>query len=224
MTWGLSDIKAAYDVGKGLGATHMLVAWDSFDDNYPIYVMPGENPRNKAPKNGDSVDECYRYSLGWKSQSTERRSRHWEWDEPIVPEKKILDVESVLLHTKVYLSNGIMLPFCIPAREAVGTVLSARPEERGMAFISLSDLEEFQETHSFDSYMNFDQQSGQALIDAGWANMTIGHAYVATEEFRERNVVSAIYERIVSENNPSIQMAVAMASETSWRNCDPAKS
>lgn len=79
MTWGLSDIKEAYDEGERLGATHMLVAWDSFDgENYPIYVMPGENPQEKRPSNGDSVDECYRYALGWDAQAGEFRAQHWE--------------------------------------------------------------------------------------------------------------------------------------------------
>lgn len=79
MTWGLADIKGAYDRGEREGATHMIVAWDSFDGmNYPIYVMPGEDPQEKRPKNGDKVDECYRYALGWESQSKERRANHWE--------------------------------------------------------------------------------------------------------------------------------------------------
>ena len=81
MTWTLTDIKAAYDRGEAQGATHMLVAWDSFDGaNYPIYVKPGEDPRERRPKNGDSVDECYKYSLGWDVQSKERRANHWDMD------------------------------------------------------------------------------------------------------------------------------------------------
>jgi hypothetical protein len=79
VTWQLDDIKAAYDRGEKEGATHMIVAWDSFDEtNYPIYVMPGEDPHEKRPSNGDAVDECYRYSLGWESQSKEVRAYHWE--------------------------------------------------------------------------------------------------------------------------------------------------
>lgn len=82
MTWYIEDIKLAYEAGALMGATHMIVAWDSFDGiNYPIYVMPGEDPRDKAPDNGDRVDEVYKYSLGWESQSKERRARHWEKDE-----------------------------------------------------------------------------------------------------------------------------------------------
>lgn len=83
MTWLLDDIKAAYDVGEARGATHMIVAYDTFDGgNYPIYVFPGQNPREWAPSNGDRVDECYRYSLGWEAQSGPHRVSNWEWDEP----------------------------------------------------------------------------------------------------------------------------------------------
>jgi hypothetical protein len=81
MTWRLQDIKTAYDRGAQLGATHMIVAFDMFDhENYPIYVMPGEDPREQAPTNGDSVDECYKYSIGWTVQSMERHASHWEKD------------------------------------------------------------------------------------------------------------------------------------------------
>ena len=82
-TWGRAEIKAAYDEGERQGASHMIVAWDSFaGDNYPIYVMPGEDPLKHAPKAGsmDRVDECYRYALGWPRQSAEFRALHWEWD------------------------------------------------------------------------------------------------------------------------------------------------
>lgn len=82
MTWSIQDIKAAYDEGERRGASHMIVAWDSFDDmNYPIYVMPGEDPNEHRPNNGDRVDECYRYDLGWERQARERRAQHWEWSD-----------------------------------------------------------------------------------------------------------------------------------------------
>ena len=77
----ISDIKDMYDRGEAQGASHMIVAYDSFDGgDYPIYVMPGEDPRKKVPTNGDRVMECYRYSLGWESQSKEFRANHWEYD------------------------------------------------------------------------------------------------------------------------------------------------
>lgn len=82
MTWFLDDIKLAYDAGEIIKATHMIVAYDSFDNsNYPIYVLEGEDPQDKKPSNGDRVDEVYKYSLGWEFQSKERRAMHWEKDD-----------------------------------------------------------------------------------------------------------------------------------------------
>lgn len=76
-TWGLSTIKGAYEQGERMNATHMLVTWDGWE-NEAVYVFEGENPRDIAAKVGVSVDECYRYALGWESQSKERRAFHWE--------------------------------------------------------------------------------------------------------------------------------------------------
>ncbi len=83
MTWSRQDILTAYMKGESLGASHMIVAYDDFDhENYPIYVMPGENPADHKPENGDRVDEVYRFSLGWSAQQSEFRAKHWEWDDP----------------------------------------------------------------------------------------------------------------------------------------------
>lgn len=79
MSWKLPDIKAAYDRGQEQGATHMIVAYDSFDhSNYPIYVVAGQSPLDCFPSNGDRVDEVYRYALGWEAQSAEYRAYHLE--------------------------------------------------------------------------------------------------------------------------------------------------
>lgn len=92
-TWTKGDIKIAYAEGARLGATHMLVAYDDFDqENYPIYVMPGQDPQDARPTNGDKVDECYRYVLGWEFQSQEKRAEHWEYDKP-EPEQQTKDEE-----------------------------------------------------------------------------------------------------------------------------------
>lgn len=86
----LGDIKDMYDRGEAQGASHMIVAYDSFDGgDYPIYVMPGTDPKTKVPTNGDRVMECYRYSLGWESQAREYRAQHWEFDAPEVPTTKL---------------------------------------------------------------------------------------------------------------------------------------
>jgi len=80
MAWDTAEIKRAYERGEKLNASHMIVAYDSFDyADYPIYVQPGENPRDHIPENGDRVMECYRYILGWEKQSKESRANHWEF-------------------------------------------------------------------------------------------------------------------------------------------------
>lgn len=79
MTWNTEEIHEAYKAGDTGEYSHMIVAYDSFDyENYPIYVTHGADPRALRPSNGDRVDECYRYDLGWEAQSKERRANHWE--------------------------------------------------------------------------------------------------------------------------------------------------
>lgn len=83
MTWNVEQIKAAFTEGVSQGASHMLVGYDDFDyENYPIYVMPGNDPRKSKPVNGDRIDECYSMSLSWDVQALESRAFHWEWDDP----------------------------------------------------------------------------------------------------------------------------------------------
>ena len=80
MAMSLSDIRQAYERGERDGASHMIIAMDSFDyEDYPIYVAPGEDPRTRIPTNGDRVMECYRYTLGWPAQAAEHRANHWEY-------------------------------------------------------------------------------------------------------------------------------------------------
>lgn len=79
MSWSRSEILEAYTHGEAVGASHMIVAFDSFDyENYPIYVMPGQDPKEHKPSNGDHVDECYDYRLGWGAQVVEHRANHWD--------------------------------------------------------------------------------------------------------------------------------------------------
>lgn len=77
MTWRLSHIKAAYDMGNDGKHSHMIVGHDTYDNsNYPIYVPMGEDPRDHLPKSG-RVDEVYSYALGWEAQS---HGRVMNWD------------------------------------------------------------------------------------------------------------------------------------------------
>lgn len=46
-----SDIESWLAAGVEKGATHMIVAVDGWDhEDYPVYVMPGENAREVADK------------------------------------------------------------------------------------------------------------------------------------------------------------------------------
>lgn len=194
MTWGLADIKSAYEKGERQGASHMIVAWDSFDNlNYPIYVMPGEDPRDRMPKNGDSVDECYRYSLGWESQSKEGRARHFEYDASVVEEPKITSAAEVKITTRIVLKHGIMLPYTIPAHPSLNI-----EEKSGETFVSLADLESLEDTDSFSRQVTgFSSFGEHALIDAGWARKTSRGGMYATEAYLEREDGKSIFGEVI---------------------------
>jgi hypothetical protein len=55
------DIARWLKEGKAKGATHLIVVCDTFDhDDYPVYVMPGENARAKeAEYNGKSMQRVH---------------------------------------------------------------------------------------------------------------------------------------------------------------------
>jgi hypothetical protein len=77
----LGTIKGWFEEAEKEGASHMVVLMDSFDyEDYPLFVMPGENPRDKAFDDKGRIMECYKISLGWESQSKEHRANHWDWE------------------------------------------------------------------------------------------------------------------------------------------------
>lgn len=68
-----------FDYGIELGATHMIVVVDTFDyDDYPVYVMPGEDARTKADgygkKSMQRVMEVYNLSMDRARQMNQVRS------------------------------------------------------------------------------------------------------------------------------------------------------
>ncbi len=64
--------------GKERGATHVIVVSDTFYYTYcPTYVMPGEDPRQKAKEVG-SVKEVYSLSRDIESQLAENRAFHYD--------------------------------------------------------------------------------------------------------------------------------------------------
>jgi hypothetical protein len=75
----MSDIQEWLQRGSEKGATHMIVAVDGFDhEDYPVYVMPGENANEIAEKyrqmEMQRVKEVYDISLDHQAQLDQRRA------------------------------------------------------------------------------------------------------------------------------------------------------
>lgn len=78
----LSIIQYWFRRAEEIKASHMIVKMDIMDyEDYPIYVMPGQDPKAVALANGDRTMECYLISLGWEIQSKEHRANHWEMED-----------------------------------------------------------------------------------------------------------------------------------------------
>lgn len=83
MTATMQDIMGFLLRAKDKGARWLLVGCDSFDHgDYPIFVMPGEDPHKAFPTNGDRVHEVYDLALDSASQLRERRAWHLPKEEP----------------------------------------------------------------------------------------------------------------------------------------------
>ena len=94
MSTSVQDIRAWLERGKTQGATHLIVVCDTFDHgDYPIFVMPGENARDKAFKYGrdngmglptredhkmSQVMEVYSLAQDWEKQLGETRAFHFD--------------------------------------------------------------------------------------------------------------------------------------------------
>lgn len=77
------DIKTWFLKGKEQKATHMIVVCDTYDlEDYPVYVMPGENVHEKHAeyrgKNMQKVMEVYSLRKNIESQLNERRAFHFD--------------------------------------------------------------------------------------------------------------------------------------------------
>ncbi len=79
MTCTFDDITRWLDEAAHSGATHLIVVCDDFDhDNYPIFVMPGEDARERYDKvyagNMQQVDEVYNMKMNIDRQRREFRA------------------------------------------------------------------------------------------------------------------------------------------------------
>jgi type II secretory pathway component PulL len=76
-----SEIRSWLERAKREGATHMIVACDTFSyEDYPISVLPGTNPHDVALGLGEMqrLMECYAMHLPLEAQVQEERARHFE--------------------------------------------------------------------------------------------------------------------------------------------------
>lgn len=91
MTATRADIERWLEEGRDRGASHVIVARDSYDnDNFPLFVMPGQDPRKvyedrraeyARNSSGDlflGADECYDLGMDAAAQLAERRANHWD--------------------------------------------------------------------------------------------------------------------------------------------------
>ena len=81
MTASLSDIKGWLERAKNEGATHLIIAVDTFDfDNYPVYVTEKENVEKEYERiissSMQGVDEVYNLSMDINKQLKEHRAMH----------------------------------------------------------------------------------------------------------------------------------------------------
>jgi len=63
MATSVKEIERWFDEGVKQGATHMIVVCDTFDwEDYPKYVMPGQNAREVSEHLGEmqKLMECYK--------------------------------------------------------------------------------------------------------------------------------------------------------------------
>ena len=85
MTATYQDFQRWLQEGKKRGARWVVIGLDTFDyGNYPVYVMPDENPwkvvkhigDNGGGGMGDRLEEVYDLELSIESQMQERRAIH----------------------------------------------------------------------------------------------------------------------------------------------------
>lgn len=144
----LEEIKAMYDEGERQGASHMLVAYDSFDGtDYPIYVKPGHDPKTYKPTNGDDVLECYRYSLGWEVQSKEHRANHWETEdvdpapvpEPVVEVDARVESVATTLYMQECIASGSSVEECANSWSDLSGGSRGRFREKAAEVLQVAD-------------------------------------------------------------------------------------
>lgn len=92
MAMSQEELTEWFQRGLDEGATHMIVVCDTYDwDDFPVYVMPGEDARKKAFEYGvgkelptgvnsnmSKVMEVYSLKLPLEDQRKEHRAFHFD--------------------------------------------------------------------------------------------------------------------------------------------------
>jgi len=76
------DIERWIRVGQEKGATHVIIVCDTFDyEDYPVYVMPGEDARKIANKNNGpnmtKLMEVYNLAMDVDAQLKQYRAMNF---------------------------------------------------------------------------------------------------------------------------------------------------
>ncbi len=76
------QIRLWLDEALKLGATHLIVVVNKYWDDFPVYVMPGEDTREVAARY-DGIDrqrimEVYSLAMDLEAQLDEFRAFHWD--------------------------------------------------------------------------------------------------------------------------------------------------
>jgi hypothetical protein len=85
MTATTADLSRWFDTGVEKGATHVIVACDTFrHEDFPVYVMPGTDVKKKAAEYMSSekmlsVMEVYATHVGKAFQLSEHNAFHYEY-------------------------------------------------------------------------------------------------------------------------------------------------
>lgn len=100
------EIKDWLTLGKKMGATHTIIFCDTWDyEDYPVHVMPGQDPWQVAKESQDRLMEVYSHALEHDSQLAEDRAYHWEM--PVINAKGKIPNEKPDWRSTVYLPPGL---------------------------------------------------------------------------------------------------------------------
>jgi len=94
MATSKQDIREWLERGKAEGATHVIVVCDTFDhEDYPVFVKPGENIRDRVRSPGEMqrVMEVYAIHDDWDKQLNQFRCFNYSY--PSTASKAIAVVE-----------------------------------------------------------------------------------------------------------------------------------